>query len=86
VAEIVREADGFHEVLVQGQRAGDRTRDLRDLERMREARPVEVALVVHENLRLVDEAAKRGGVNDTIAVSLKLAAQRGRRFPVPAAA
>ena len=45
VAEVVREADGLDEVLVQAQRARDRARDLRDLERVREPRAIQVALV-----------------------------------------
>src|SRR6185312_11970342 len=46
VAEIVREADGLCQLLVQAQRASGRARDLRDLDRMGDARAVEVALVI----------------------------------------
>ena len=86
VAEVVREADRLDEILVQAQRARDRAGDLRDLERVREPRAVEVALVVDEHLRLVDETAERRGVNDAVAIALELRAQRRRRLGMPAAA
>jgi hypothetical protein len=53
VAEVVRERDRLGQVLVQAQPPGDGARDLRDLDRMREPRAEQVALVVHEDLRLV---------------------------------
>ena len=40
VAEVVRQADGLGQRLVEAQRARDRARDLRDLERVREPRAV----------------------------------------------
>src|SRR5258707_1102826 len=64
VAEIVRQREHLGEVLVERQRAGERPRDLRGLHAVREPRAVVVALVVHEDLRLVLEAAERGGMDD----------------------
>jgi len=58
VPEVVREGDRLGEVLVQVECARDRARDLRDLDRVREARPVVVALGRDEDLRLVLEAAE----------------------------
>ena len=46
--------------------------DLGDLDRVREPRPVEVALVDDEDLRLVLEAAERLGVDHAVAVALVL--------------
>ncbi len=43
VAEVVPETDGLGEVLVEFERAGDRAREPRDLERVRQARAVMVA-------------------------------------------
>ena len=86
VAEIMGEADRLDEVLVQAQRARDRAGDLRDFERVREPRPVEIAFVVDEHLGLVDEAAERRGVNDAVAIALELRAQRRRRLGMAAAA
>jgi hypothetical protein len=47
-----------------------------------------VALVAHEHLRLVLEAAERGAVHDAVPVALERAAQRavGLRVRPPAAA
>ena len=75
VPEIVAEADGLGEVLVEAQRAGDRARDPDGLERVREPRAVVVALGRHEDLRLVLEAPERLAVGDAVAVALKGAAQ-----------
>ena len=72
VAEVVAERAGLGEVLVQGERPGHRPRDLRDLERVREARPVVVALERNEDLRLVLEPAERARVDDAVAVPLVL--------------
>ncbi len=70
VAEVVREAYRLGQRFVELERARDRARDLRDLERMGQARPIQIALVVDEHLGLVDEAAERRRVHDAIAVSL----------------
>ena len=60
--------------------------DLRHFERMREARAVQVALVVHEHLGLVDEAAERVGMDDAVAVALELAAEARRGLGIAPAA
>ena len=80
VAQVVRQRDGLHQVFVQVQRARRRSRQLRHLQRMREPRAEQVALVVDEDLRLVDQAPERRGVDDTVAVALVLVARRRRRF------
>ena len=59
VAEVVPEADGLGEVLIEFERAGDRAREARDLERVCQARAVMVALRAQEHLRLVLQAAER---------------------------
>ena len=75
VAEVVAEPDRLDQVLVQAQRAGHRSRDLRDLERVREARPVMIARRRDEHLRLVLQAPERLAVDDPVAVALKRRAQ-----------
>ena len=60
------------------QRARDRAAELRHFERVRQARAEQVALVVEEDLRLVDQAPERRAVDDAVAVALELVA-RGRR-------
>src|SRR5690606_8424030 len=86
VAEIVREAHGLDEILVEAHRPGDRAGDLSHLERMREARAVVVAFVVDEDLGLVDEAAEGRGVDDAVAVALELVAIGGGRLGISPAA
>ena len=71
VAEIVAERDRFGELFVQPQDLGDRPRDLRHLERVRQPRAVVVAGRREEDLGLVLEPAKRLAVDDAIAIALK---------------
>ncbi len=68
--EIVGEADGLGQFLVQPQRARNRARNLRDFERMRQPGPVQIAFVIDEHLGLVDQPAKRRGMNDAVAIAL----------------
>ena len=81
VAQIVRETDGLDQRLVQTQRTRDRARNLRDLDRMRHARAVQIAFVIHEHLRLVDQAAKRIRMDDAVAVALEFAADTPAAAP-----
>ena len=80
VPEVVREANRFGQRLVDVERACHGAPDLRDFERMRDAGAVQVAFVIHEDLGLVDEAAKRIRMDDAIAIALKLAAKTRRRL------
>jgi hypothetical protein len=58
VTQVVRQRDGFHQVFVQAQRPRDAAPELSHFERMRQARAEQVAFVVQEHLRLVDQAAE----------------------------
>ena len=71
VAEVMAQADRLGEVLVQPQRAGDVARDPARLERVREPRPVVVALRRDEDLRLVLQPPERLRVDDPVAVALE---------------
>ena len=71
VPEIVAERDRFGQLLVQPQHLGDRARDLRDLERVRQPRAVVIAGRREEDLRLVLQPAERLAVDDAVAVALK---------------
>ena len=86
VAEVVRQGDRFHQVLVEPQRARDRAAELRDLQRMREPRAEQVAFVVQEDLGLVDQPPERGGMHDAVAIALERVARRRRRFRMAPAA
>ena len=80
VAEVVRERDRLDQRFVERQRARDRARNLRHFERMRDARAVQVALVVDEHLGLVGEPAEGIAMDDAIAVALVFAAEFRRRL------
>ena len=85
VAEIVAERDRFGQLLVQPQHLGDRARDLRHLERVRQPRAVVIAGRREEHLRLVLQPAERLAVDDAVAVALKrrpdVVFRLGRRRP-----
>ena len=78
VAEIVRERDRLRQILVDPQRPGDGTGDLRDLQGVGQPGAEMVALEVDEYLRLVFEAPERDRVDDPVAVALVDAAQVAR--------
>ena len=82
MAEVMAERDRLGEVFVEPKRLGQRAGDLRDLDRMGQPGAEMVALVMHEDLRLVGEAAKGGGMDDAVAVALERRARRRRRLGV----
>ena len=65
---------GFGEVLVQSKQPGQCAGDLRHLQRMGQTCPVMVALVEHEHLGLVLQAAERGGMDHPVAIPPERAA------------
>ena len=85
VPEIVAERDRLGQLLVQPQHLGDRARDLRHLERVREPRAVVIAGRREEHLRLVLQPAERLAVDDAVAIALERRAdvvfRLGRRRP-----
>ncbi len=86
MAEVVTQADGLDQILIQGQCAGHGAGDLRDLQRVREPGAVVVAAGGDEDLRFVLEPAEGLGVHDPVAVALERGAQtavRLRSLPVP---
>src|SRR5207253_1125415 len=83
VAEVVAEHEAFRQLLVQGEAPRHAAPDLRALEAVGEPRAVVVALVVHEDLRLVLEAAERGAVDHAVPVALIRGAHRVFRLGVP---
>src|SRR5262249_52041368 len=70
-AQVLPERDGFGQLLIKPQHLGNAARDLRDLERVGQARAVVIAGRRKEDLRLVLQPAKGLAVNDAIAVVLK---------------
>jgi hypothetical protein len=80
MTKIVCQRDGFGKIVIETQGARHRAGDLRDLDAVRQARSKQVAFVIHEDLGLVFEAAKGGGMNDPVPVALEFTARLGARF------
>jgi hypothetical protein len=76
VPEIMRQRHRLDKILVEVQRSGNAAPYLGDLKTVCQTRTEKITLMIDEDLRLVFETTKRGGMNDTVAVALKLAAQR----------
>src|SRR4051812_32105090 len=76
VPEIVAERNRLGQLLVEPQHLGDAARDLRDLERVRQARSIVVARRREKDLRLVFEPAERLAVDDAVAVALERGTDR----------
>jgi hypothetical protein len=86
MAEVMRERDGFRQILVQFQRAGDVARHGGDFNGVGQPRAQMIAGAVEKNLRLVFQPAKGARMNDPVAVALVLRAPDRGRFGVFAAA
>ena len=82
----MRQRQRLGEIIVEVQRARQGAGDLRDLDRVGEARAVMVALVGYEDLCLVGETPEGGGMDDAVAVALEFGAggRRGLREQPPA--
>ena len=80
VSEIVRQRQALGQILVEPQRARQRTGDLRHLDRVRQPGPEVVALVIDEDLRLVLQPPERRRMDDPVAVALERRARRAFRF------
>ena len=80
MAEVVRQRDGFGQVFVEPQGAGEGAGDLGDFQGVGQPRPVMVLFGVNEDLRLVLEPPKGLGVQDPVPVALELGADGVRRF------
>ena len=78
VTEIVSEAQGFGQVLVEAERARHRPPDLRDLQAVGQANAVMVAVGRDEHLSLVAEAAEADRVDQPVAVALENVARPAR--------
>ncbi|KAK0359092.1 hypothetical protein LTR94_032671, partial [Friedmanniomyces endolithicus] len=61
--------DRLGQIVVQPQGVGQRAGDLRHFQAVRQPGAIVVALMRHEDLRLLLQAAEGGGVDDAIAVA-----------------
>ena len=78
VAQVVGQTDGLDQIFVKLQRSGHRAAQLSHFQRVRQAGAEQVALMVDEDLGLVDQAPEGRGMDDAVPVALEVAA-RGRR-------
>jgi hypothetical protein len=82
--QIVPKGDGFGQIFVKGQGAGDGARDLGDFQGVSETGSVVIALRREEDLRLVLEPPERFAMNDSVAIMLKGRPDRAGSFCGPA--
>src|SRR3546814_19543730 len=75
MADIVRQAQSFGQILVKPKRARDAAADLRNLDTVGQANAIMVAVGGDEHLRLVTEAAKGDRMDDAVAVALEIVAR-----------
>ncbi len=78
VAEIVNQRHAFGQILIQLQRARQGASNLRNFDRMRQARAVVIAVLSNEHLRLVLQSPEGRRVDDPVAVTLEFGARRAR--------
>src|ERR1700692_229824 len=86
MAEVVDQGERFSQIDVEAERRGDSARDLRNFNRVSEAIAEVVGIAARENLRFVFETAKGAGVDDAVAVALKVVAIGMGRFGEAASA
>jgi hypothetical protein len=85
VSDVVDEGEGFGEINIEPKLLGDRAGDLRHLDGMGQAIAEVIADAGSEDLGLVFQSPEGAGVDDAIAVALKVIAIGVRRFGVTAA-
>ena len=78
--EIMHQGQRLNQIGIQPELRSDRSRDLRDLNRMRQPVAEVIRVAAREDLRLRFQTAKRARVDDTIAVTLKVIAIGMRRL------
>src|SRR6185437_15072232 len=86
MAEIVRKADGLRERLVQPQSARHGLGDLGNFDRMGYPGAIQVAFVIDEDLRFVNQTPEGIRMDDAVAVALELAAEFRFRLRMAATA
>src|SRR5207302_8587711 len=74
VADVVDECERFGEIDVQLQLFGDGARNLCDFDGVRQPVAEVMAYALGENLGFIFEAAEGAGVNDAVAIALKVIA------------
>jgi hypothetical protein len=72
VPEVMRKADGLRKLLIERKAPCNGARNLRHLEAVRKPSAVQIALMVYEDLCLVQKLSERSRMNNSIAITLKL--------------
>ena len=85
MAQVVGQGDGFSEVFVEAEDAGQGAGNLGDLDGVGQTGAVVVAFGVEKDLGLPFESTKGGTVEDAVAVALEAGAERVLRFGMLAA-
>lgn len=78
VTEVMGKTQRFGEILVEAERPSHGPPDLRDLEAVREADAVMVAVGSDEHLRLVSQPPERHGMDQPVAIALEDVARPAR--------
>src|SRR5271169_415143 len=86
MAEIVHQGERFCQIGVEAKLCGDGARNLRYLDGVRQPVAEVIGVTAGKNLRLRFQPAKGAGMNDTIAVALKVVAVGMRRLGMAASA
>src|ERR1700722_5863940 len=86
MADVVDQGQRLGEVDVEADRSRNGAGDLRDFERVREAVAEMIRVAAGEDLSFRFEAAESAGMNDAVAVALKVVAVGVRRFRETASA
>ncbi len=82
VAKVVDERHALRQVLVKLQGARQGTGDLGDLDRVRQARAIMIAVLRDEDLRLVLQTAKSRRMDDAVAIALKFGTRGAAAFGI----
>src|SRR5208282_4994867 len=86
MSEIMHQSQRLRQIGVQPKLRGNGARNLRNLDGVREPVAKVVGVTARENLRLRFQAAKSAGMNDAVAVALKVVAIGMRRLGMAASA
>jgi hypothetical protein len=83
VPEVVHQGQRLDQVHVDVQGASERARNLRDLQRVGQAVAEMIGIAPREHLRLCFKSTECPGVNDAVAIALKIVAVGMLRLRIP---
>ena len=86
MTDVVDQGESFDQVSVESELGGDGARDLRDFDGVGQTIAKVVGVAAREDLRFRFETAEGAGMDDAVAVALKVVAVGVRRFGMAASA